>query len=253
MSLQAIDRDRIVELRLSAPPGNILDTDLCRTLAAAIRGHGADPKLKAFVLSAEGKHFSYGASIPEHEPGRVAEFLPAFHDVFYALMRTGVPVVAAVRGVCLGGAFELVAFASFVIAEETARFGAPEIRLGVFPPAACAILPWKIGGARAEAMVLSGKEFDGVEAARIGLATEICPEGGLEAATESFLARTIRPRPAPALRMAHRAVRRALDETLCARLRHLERLYLEDLMETRDAREGIRAFLEKREPKWVDG
>jgi len=253
VTLRVEVRDGVCELRLAAPPGNILDTATCRALAAEVRERGRDPALKAFLLTAEGKHFSYGASVPEHEAGRVEAFLPAFHDVFLQLANAGVPVVAAVRGVCLGGAFELAAYASFVVAEETARFAAPEIRLGVFPPAACVILPWRIGGARAEDLVLTGREIEAAEAHRWGLVTEVCPPGGLETATTAFIDRVFRPRSAAAIRLASRAVRRTLDETLCARLKNLERLYLEDLMETKDAREGIRAFLEKREPQWVDG
>jgi cyclohexa-1,5-dienecarbonyl-CoA hydratase len=253
MALKVEVRRGVCELRLAAPPGNVIDTALCGDLAAAVRSHGRDPRLKAFLLAAEGKHFSYGASVPEHEAGKVEKFLPAFHDVFLQLTGAGVPLVAAVRGLCLGGAFELVAFGSFVVAEETARFAAPEVRLGVFPPAACVILPWRVGGARAEEMVLLGREVPAAEAHAWGLVTRTCPPGELEAATERFLDEAIRPRSAAALRHAHRAVRRTLDETLCARLRNLERLYLEDLMETRDAKEGIRAFLEKREPVWTDG
>lgn len=253
MTLRVELREGVCELRLAAPPGNILDSATCRGLGEAVRLHGRDPRLKAFLLTAEGKHFSYGASVPEHEAGRVEAFLPAFHDLFLEFQRAGVPLVAAVQGLCLGGAFELVAYASLVLAEETARFAVPEIRLGVFPPAACVLLPWRIGGARAEDLVLTGRELAAPEAKAWGLVAEICDPGGLEAATAAFLDRHIRPRSAVALRLAHRAVRRTLDETLCARLKNLERLYLEDLMETKDAREGIRAFLEKRDPVWVDG
>jgi len=252
VSLQVTVREGVHEIRLAAPPGNVIDTALCDALVPAIREGGRDPHAKALLFTAEGEHFSYGASVPEHAPGSVERFLPRFHEVFLELQAAGVPTVASVRGLCLGGAFELVAFCSLVVAEEGARFAAPEVHLGVIPPVACVVLPWRLGGARAEELVLTGRRVSADEAARWGLVTRLCAKGELERATEGLLDSEIRPRSAAALRFAHQAVRGSLDETLCPRLRKLERLYLEDVMETRDAREGVRAFLEKREPSWVD-
>ncbi len=236
------------ELRLSAPPGNVIDRALCLDLVAAIRAEGKDPRLKAFVLAAEGKHFSYGASIPEHVAGKMEAFLPAFHDVFRALAECGVPTVAAVRGLCLGGALELVSFCSFVVAEKDAVFAVPEITLGVFPPVACLTLPWKIGRARAEEMILTGRRMSAEEAKATGLVNVLCGEGELEPAVERFLDEHLRPRSAAVLRFVTRLARGPLLD----RLPELERAYLGGLMRLRDANEGIAAFLETRKPDWQD-
>ncbi len=248
MNLAVHRRGDVCELRLSAPPGNILDRALCVDLVAAIREEGREPRLKAFLLTAEGKHFSYGASVPEHVKGRMETFLPAFHEVFRALAESGVPAVAAVRGLCLGGALELVSFCSFVVAEKGAAFAVPEITLGVFPPVACLTLPWKIGGARAEEMILTGRRMNADEAKACGLVNVLCGEGELESAVERFLDEHIRGKSAAVLRLVTRLARGPLLD----RLPELERAYLTGLMRLRDASEGIAAFLEKRNPKWED-
>jgi cyclohexa-1,5-dienecarbonyl-CoA hydratase len=229
-----------------------MDRALCLDLAAAIRTEARDPRLKAFVLSAEGKHFSYGASVPDHVKGRVEAFLPAFHGIFAAFAESGVPVLAAVRGVCLGGALELASFSSFVVAEKGASFAVPEITLGVFPPVACVTLPWRIGGARAEEMILTGRRVGAEEAKAWGLVDVLCGEGELEGAVEGLLEERIRPKSAAVLRVVSRLARAPLLEAMRSRLPALERTYLGELMSLRDAEEGIRAFLEKRSPAWED-
>jgi cyclohexa-1,5-dienecarbonyl-CoA hydratase len=241
--------DRVCELRLASPPGNVLDRALFQELSAAVREHAADPHLKAFLFTAEGKNFSYGASVPDHVAGQVEAFLPAFHRFFRDLSGTGVPTIAAVSGLCLGGAFELVAACNFVVADATAVFGVPEIKLGVFPPAACVFLPWKLGAGVAEDLILTGRNLTAEDGARHGLVSRLCREGELEAAVATLLEKEIRPLSAAALRIANRAVRQSLP---LEALDRLERLYLDELMATRDANEGIAAFLEKRKPTWVD-
>ncbi len=252
MTLQVQCRGEVCELHLDAPPGNILDRTLCLDMAAAVREHARDPHLKAFLITAAGKHFSFGASVPEHAAGEVERFLPAFHGVFLAFAEAGVPTVASVRGLCLGGGFELAAFCNLLVAESTAEFAAPEIMLGVFPPAACVILPWRIGGAAAEDLILTGRRMSAAEGVRRGLVSRVCAGGALEGTVEALLDSEIRTRSAAALRLAVKAARGPLYALLRERLGELERLYLGELMDTRDAHEGIRAFLEKRDPVWVD-
>ena len=244
--LEIRPRDGVCELHIDAPPGNVIDRDLCLALAAAVREHG--PASKAILFTAAGKHFSYGASVPQHVAGEVETFLPAFHDLFFALVECGLPTIAAVRGLCLGGAFELAAFASYLVAERGAKFAVPEITLGVFPPVACAVLPWRLGGARADEMILGG----GTKRAEDGIAHRVCEPGELEAATGEYLDEFIRPRSAAVLRVAVRTARAPLHDAITVRLRELERIYLEELMALPDAREGIHAFLEKREPAWAE-
>jgi cyclohexa-1,5-dienecarbonyl-CoA hydratase len=246
MSLEVRERDGVCELHIDAPPGNVMHRDLCAAMTNAVRERG--DHVKAFLFTAAGKNFSYGASVPQHVAGEVEKFLPAFHDLFFALVESGVPTVAAVRGLCLGGAFELTAFASHLIAERGARFAVPEITLGVIPPVACAILPWRLGGALTDEMILGG----GMKRAEEGIAHEVCEPGELEAATEKYLDENIRPRSGPVLRLAVRTARAPLHDAIRGRLRELERIYLDELMALPDAHEGIAAFLEKRQPNWAE-
>ena len=248
MSLEVKHIDGVCELHINAPPGNVIDRELCLELARTIRDEARDPALRAFLFTAAGKHFSYGASVPQHVAGEVEKFLPAFHDIFFALIESSVPTIAAVRGLCLGGAFELTAFASYLIAERGAKFGVPEITLGVIPPVACAVLPWRLGGAASDEMILTGEK----RKAEDGIAHRVCEPGELERATKSFLDEFIRPRPASVLRLAVRAARAPLHQAIHDRLHELERVYLDELMALPEANEGIAAFLEKRPPSWAE-
>jgi len=240
----------VLRLRLDSPPGNILSRATCEVLTEAVAEHGNDRHLKAILFEAAGKNFSYGASVEEHVPGEVDRFLPAFHALFLKLADAGVPTIAAVRGLCLGGAFELVSFCDLILAEEGTRFGLPEITLGVFPPAACVFLPWRAGAAIAQDLILTGRHLKTAEAARRGIVSRVCAAADLERSLEALLDEEIRPQSAAALRIAVRASRGEFHATLKDRLDAVERLYLDDLMSTRDAREGIEAFLEKRQPVW---
>jgi len=247
MSLVVRMSDGVCELHVAAPPGNVVSRALCREITDAVRTHAEDPGLQAFVFTAAGKHFSYGASVPEHVAGEVESFLPAFHGVFDALLDAAVPTVAAVQGLCLGGACELALFADFVLAEQSARFAVPEIQLGVIPPVACVVFPWRFGGARSAELILTGEK---VAAADVG--ARVCEDGELAAFTETFLDTYIRPRSAAVLRLATRAARAPLAEDLRRRLPELERTYLLELMAMKDPNEGVLAFLEKREPAWTN-
>lgn len=252
MKVDLIPHDEICELRLADPPGNILDREGCGEIARLVRERGNDPACKAIVFSSTGKHFSYGASVPEHRAGLVQDFLPAFHDLFAALIETELPMIATVRGFCLGGAFELAAFCNFLLADETAVFGVPEIQLGVFPPVACALFPCRFGGAMAEDLVLSGRRIEAREARERGIVSRLATGRSLEEELDSFLADQILPRSGIALRHAQGALRQQFHGAFLKHLKALERSYLEELMSTRDAKEGIEAFLERREPAWTN-
>ena len=252
MSLSVSVTDGICELRIDAPPGNIIDRALCEELTAAVKEHAGDPHLKAFLIRASGKHFSFGASVPEHVLGKVEGFLPAFHHLLFAIVDAGPPFIAAVQGLCLGGGLELVAACQIVVAEESAAFSVPEITLGVMPPAACVLLPWRVGGAVAEDLILTGRRMQAREAQNHGLVSRVCADGQLDDTITKLLDTEVRPRSAATLRVAAKAVRAPLHAEMHVRLPILEEIYLEELMATRDAREGIDAFLEKREPQWTD-
>jgi cyclohexa-1,5-dienecarbonyl-CoA hydratase len=236
----------VLELVLAFGKGNVIDSRAVATLRERLASVG--PEVRAIFLRAEGPHFSYGASVDEHRPEKVRDFLPAFHRLLREIVATEIPCVAAVRGACLGGGLELALCASFLYASPDAVFGAPEIRLGVFAPFASAMLPRRIGAAHAERMLLSGQSITAARAREIGLVDDIVEDP--DAAARRLIETELAPKSATALRYAMRAVRRPLAAELDSALADLEAFYLGDLMRTPDAREGIAAFLEKRSPRW---
>lgn len=241
----------VLHLLLDAPRGNLLDeamlAELTRVLGA-LEGGGADPLLRAIVFEGAGAHFCFGASVAEHTRERAPAMLRQLHGLFRRLAALSVPTVAVVRGACLGGGLELAAWCSFVFASPDATFGQPEIKLGVFPPMASLILPWRLGGGRALDLCVSGRTV-GAEAAHAwGLVHEVAADPA--AAATRFISEQLLPRSGPSLRFAERAARQALLRALDDALPALERLYLDELMATPDANEGIAAFLERRAPRW---
>jgi cyclohexa-1,5-dienecarbonyl-CoA hydratase len=241
----------IARVTLSRPPLNILTREVLRALRAALGTLAEDPALRVVVLGAAGRHFSAGADVGEHLPPTWEAMIPEFLETVAALRAVPVPVIAAVNGRCLGGAFELVQAVDLVVAGEGAVFGQPEIRLGVIPPAACALLPALAGPARAAEIVFTGDPVTATEAKAAGLVARVVPDGRVDDEAAALAARIAR-HSAAALRVAKRALRtpqreRAEAESLAA----AGRLYAEALMRTSDAIEGLTAFVEKRSPAWT--
>lgn len=243
------DDDRVARIALAAPKANILDREMIGELDAAFAESAGHP-VTAIVLAADGPHFSFGASVEEHLPGKIDDTLKALHGLLRTVAHAPAPVIAAVRGQCLGGGFELVLACDLVIAEATAQFACPEIKLGVFAPAASALLPAKAGQALASRILLAADSISGADAAALGLVARAVPAGELDAALDRWLAAEFLPRSVSSLGYACRAARLRIREALEHDLPMLEHLYLNELMTTPDASEGIRAFLEKRAPRW---
>lgn len=237
--------ERIV---LARPPANILDM----ALVSAIREHLARlsdrPGLRLVLFDSDGDHFSYGASVEEHLPGQVGDMLPGFHRLFVELEALGLPTAAVVRGQCLGGGAELATWCGTVHCSPSAVFAVPEVKLAVFPPVAAMALPWRVGGACATRLVLTGERVRGPEASRIGL-VEACTDDPAASLLEWYDKALAQSSPA-ALRFAWKAARRPMARALAQELPALERLYLDELMAHPDALEGLQAFLDKRPPAW---
>jgi cyclohexa-1,5-dienecarbonyl-CoA hydratase len=247
-----LDHDgTVARLVLAAPKANILDQAMMNELYELAGEILERRDLRAIVVSADGPHFSFGASVEEHLPGAIDEVLAALNRLLTRMIELPAPTIAAVRGQCLGGGLEIVLGCDLVLAEETARLGCPEIKLAVFPPAASALLPVKIGGGPAAELVLTGESWTASRAHEIGLVTKICGEGALDEALAAWIETEFLPRSPAALSQAVRAARRRVRNALHADLPELERQYIDDLMAEPDAEEGIRAFLEKRSPRWT--
>lgn len=238
----------VARIVLRRPPLNILHSAMIAELNRTLRDLRSDFGLRALVISAEGKAFSAGVAVEDHLPDKVHSMIEGFHDVFRHLRKLACPTIAAVQGAALGGGCELACFADVVIAAETATFGVPEIKLGVFPPIAAVHFPSRIGAARALRLVLSGEILSAEEALRIGLVEQVVLAAQLDEAVQKQAAR-FKENSASALHLAKRAFQ-AADRDFERRLRQVERLYLDDLMKTPDATEGLKAFLEKRAAVW---
>jgi cyclohexa-1,5-dienecarbonyl-CoA hydratase len=238
--------------RLFHPRGNIITSETIAALSSALESVAQNPHLKLITIEGEGKDFSFGASVPEHAPGDIEHVLPAMHELIYAWLDAPAITAALVRGRCLGGGFELAMACDFIFASEDATFGLPEIALGVFPPAASAILPARVGAARATSAIITGGPKPAAEWREAGLVEFVVRDTNLEAAVDAWFTQYLAPRSAAALRHAAAAARHGLQLHVRAVLPELERLYLTELMRTEDAGEGVAAFLEKRAPRWMD-
>lgn len=237
-------------LTLDDPPLNILSRELLTKIRTALASLAADDSLRALVLSAAGENFSAGADVREHLPPEHSELIPEFIETIQALDAFPVPVLAAVQGRCLGGGFELVQPADIIIAGESAVFGQPEIRLGVIAPAACALLPRLGLGSAADEMLFTGDSISAERAHQLGLVRSVVPDDQLEEAALTLARRITRNSPA-ALRLAKRAIRDGAHGPRAEAMRSAGRLYLDEVMATRDALEGLQAFMEKRTPEWA--
>lgn len=241
---------QVARVVLATPKANVLDQAMMVALAAAFDGLSNRQDLKLLILTSEGPHFSFGASVQEHLPEQVQTMLPRFSALLGQLLDLPLVTVAAVRGQCLGGGFELALACDFIVAEEGAAFACPEIKLAVFPPAAAALLPTRIGASRAAQLVLTGSAWSASQAVAAGLIAQTAPPGQLETIVENWVRDHFLERSPTALRHGVRAARLPLRQALQENLPQLERMYLDELMAEPDAAEGLRAFIEKREPRW---
>jgi cyclohexa-1,5-dienecarbonyl-CoA hydratase len=246
--LEPLDDGAILRVVLNTPRSNILDRPTVEALTRVFKSAQEDTDLRAIILEAEGPNFSFGSSVQEHLPDACASMLTAFHGLFRVMLDAAVVTLAVVRGQCLGGGLELAAFCHRLFAAEDARFGQPEIALGVFAPVASVVLNERLGRGAAEDLLLSGRSITAAEALRLGLADATGTDPA--AAALAYARAHLVPRSASSLRHAVRASRRGYGERLLAEMGHLEAMYLQDLMKTHDATEGVRAFLEKRPPDW---
>jgi len=244
-----LERDgALLRLRLARPKANIVDAAMIVALHAALDAHRAGPGLRGVLLDAEGPHFSFGASVEEHLADRCAAMLASLHALIIAMVEFPLPVLVAVRGQCLGGGLEVALAGGPIFATQDAQLGQPEIRLGVFAPAASCLLTWRINQSAAEDMLWSGRSIDGSAALALGLVQALADDP--EAAALAYFDEHLAPRSAAALACAVAAVRAPRVRELRLRLAEVERLYLDRLMKTHDANEGLAAFIARRTPVW---
>ncbi|MBI3147620.1 MAG: cyclohexa-1,5-dienecarbonyl-CoA hydratase [Betaproteobacteria bacterium] len=238
----------LLRLRLARPKANIVDAAMIAALSAALAAHRQMPALRGVLLDHEGPHFSFGASVEEHLPGQCDAMLAGLHALILAMIEFPVPILVAVRGQCLGGGLEVVLAGSLIFVADDAKLGQPELKLGVFAPAASVLLPPRIGQAAAEDLLFSGRSIDAAESLRLGLATSVSDDP--EATARAYFQHHLASKSARCLALAVQAVRAPRITEIRRRIAEVERLYLDTLMHTHDANEGLGAFVAKRTPHW---
>lgn len=240
----------VARISLRHPPLNVIDIPMMEELARALKEIETRPDVSAIVFSGDGRCFSAGVDVAAHTPDKVEEMLAKFHAVIRALIATKKVTVAAVHGCCLGGGAELAMVCDIVCTLVTAQWGFPEIKLGCYPPVACTALASLVGQKRAADLILTGRTISGIEAAEMGLANRAVRDEELAMVVDECIGRLRENSPA-ALALAKKASYAWDSMHFDKGLARAEKVYFEDLMKTADAHEGVRAFMEKRVPKWT--
>ena len=241
------EEGRLLRLRLSRPKANIVDAAMIGALRGALTEHLNNAGLGAILLDAEGPHFSFGASVEEHMPAQCAAMLKSIHALVLQLVDSTVPVLVAVRGQCLGGGLEVALAGHMIFVAPDASLGQPELKLGVFAPAASCLLPELVGPTRAIDLLLSGRSISGADAGVMGMAQVAADP---EAAALAYFTEHLKPKSASSLRFAVRAARCDYAARVRAKIARVERMYLDELMKSHDAVEGLEAFVGKRAAQW---
>ena len=240
----------VARLKLVNPPLNVIDLRLARELQLALSELESRPDISIIVFEGDAHAFSAGVDIQAHLPEQIHEMLTSFHGVIRTVVASRRVTIATVRGACLGGGAELAAVCDMVYTARDARWGFPEIKLACYPPVAAVALAPLIGQKRAAELILTGRQFSGDEAAAMGLANRSVAENELESVVNQTIA-DLRQLSPVALAHAKKAIYAWDAIHFDKGLARAEKIYLDELASTADAREGIMAFLDKRTPKWT--
>ncbi len=239
----------VARITLQNPPVNVIDLVTMDELSQALTDLDTHPEISIVILGGSEKAFSVGVDVAAHTPETIDEMLTKFHGAVLKVVGLKKVTIAVVRGHCLGGGAELAMVCDLVYTAEAATWGFPEIKLGCYPPVAATALAALIGQKQAADLILTGRSITGQQAAELGLANRAVPAGDLDGAVKETLAHLVKLSPA-ALAVTKKASYAWDSIHFDKGLARAEKIYLEDLMKTEDAQEGIKAFMEKREPKW---
>ena len=238
--------ERVLHLKLNIPPVNVIDTAACKELSEKLKEASRDETIAAVILSGEGKCFSAGASVDEHEEKLASDMIPAFADACQALFEMPVPTAALIHGFCFGGALELVLYADFIVADPSAKFSVPEITLAFFPPMACSALHGIVGRQNAAHLIFTGETVDAERAYAMGLAQKIAEQSEWEKIVNRF-----NKTSTPVLRLAKQAFKKGLKTPVDEIHGEIVKdFFLKRLYKIEDVNEGIASFREKRKPEW---
>jgi cyclohexa-1,5-dienecarbonyl-CoA hydratase len=240
---------QLARIDLMHPPLNVIDFQMMDELLAAVQQLEQRKEISIVIISGGERAFSAGVDVAVHTPDKVQTMLQKFHSVILALTKFPKITIAEARGVCLGGGAELAMVCDMCFTTPDAKWGFPEITLGCYPPVACTALAALVGQKRAADLVFTGRPFSGEEAAEWGLANEAYPESELQQAIHRTVDHLLKLSPA-ALAVAKKAFYAWDSMHLDKGLARAEKIFVEELMQTEDVKEGIAAWMEKRKPVW---
>jgi len=230
-------------------PWNILTIPMMEQINVAIESFLENQSLKALIIDHNGKAFSSGVDVGDHIGQKALKMLKEFHGIFKKLNRVKCPTIASVKGAALGGGCEVAAFCDIVLTSDKAKFGQPEIKVGVFPPVAVLILPRLIGYKKAFEFIIQGEIIDAKEAHRLGLSNYVFPHESYDQEFNNFIER-FNQLSSIVVHYSKKAFNIGLGYDFDTQIDQLEEFYLKELMSTHDANEGLQAFFEKRTPIW---
>jgi cyclohexa-1,5-dienecarbonyl-CoA hydratase len=249
-AVEFTEEDRVARITIQRPPLNILDLPTLGELGALLKEIGRKSSADILVLSGSGsKAFSAGVDVKDHVKVKVPAMLESVHGAIRQLLALPQVTIASVQGVCLGGGLEMATSCDLIIASEDSSFATPEINVGCYPPVALARFPSQLGYRRAAEMILTGRRFDAREALAIGLINRMAPSGEVDQAVEA-LVKELQEKSGAVLRIALKGLREISQRSFSKQLKRSEEIYLQELLETEDVEEGVRAFVEKRKPRW---
>ena len=244
-------KDGVAILTLNRAPLNWLNIEMMEEINSYLSSLMSEKTLKLLVIQATGKAFSVGVEVADHLGDLATKMIQTFHKMFRLIDALKVPSLAVVNGAALGGGCELAFYCDMVLATEKAKFGQPEIQVGVFPPIAALVFPRIIGRKKAMELILAGDTISAQEACSLGLVNKVVPEASLAQEGEAFIGKFSKL-SGTVLKLTKEAVLAGLNDDMDQGLKAIERIYLDRLMKTHDAIEGLKAFIEKRKPTWKD-
>jgi len=241
--------EHVAKITLNRPPLNVLNIEMMREINIALEALKYDIKLTVLIFTAEGNTFCAGVDVADHTGGKAEEMIHVFHQLFFNLTRIKAPTIALVNGAALGGGCELAIFCDIVLASDKSKFGQPEIKVGVFAPIAAVVFPWSMNFRKTMELLLTGDTFSAEEAKELGLVNAVFPAEKFEEEAKGFIEK-ITSNSSVVLQLTKMAVDEAFGENYHTGVAQVENIYLNKLMNTYDANEGLKAFLEKRKPVW---
>jgi cyclohexa-1,5-dienecarbonyl-CoA hydratase len=241
--------EHIAKITFNRPPLNVLNLETMVEVNAALDNLKDDTKLKVLIFKANGKAFSAGVDVADHTEDKVEEMIRVFHGIFQKMIGIKAPIVALVDGAALGGGCEIASFCDIVLASERSKFGQPEIKVGVFPPIAAIMFPRFMNLKKALELNLTGDTISAAEAQNLGLVNSVFPSETFQEDAQGVIDR-LTQNSSVVLQLTKEAILEAYGKDYDTAVSKVENIYLNNLMKTHDANEGLTAFMEKRKPKW---